>query len=92
MPPFFWIWGKLWVVANRDCELPEDAWLLLHPATEEQKDNYLELVLELVSNADEEAFWMSAQVDEDRLSGRRVRRIEVVDHSGTGVGPTAGAR
>ena len=66
MPPFVWIRGRLWVVANWTDGMPEDAWLLLRPATPAETDNYLELV----SNAEEEAFWTSVLVDEDRLSGR----------------------
>ena len=42
MPPFIWIRGRLWVVANWTEGMPEDAWLLLRPATEEENDNYLD--------------------------------------------------
>ena len=66
MPPFIWISGKLWVMANWDCEMPEDGWLLLRPATREEIDNYLDLV----SDAEEEAFYTSVLVDRDRLLGR----------------------
>ena len=66
MPPFLWIRGKLWVIANWDCKMPEDAWLLLRPATEEENDNYLDRV----SNAEVEAYFTSILVDPDRLVGR----------------------
>ena len=66
MPPFIWIRGKLWVVANWGCEMPEDAWLLLRPATEEENDNYLSRV----GDAEAEAYWTSVLVDRDRLVGR----------------------
>ena len=70
VPPFIWIWGRLWVVANWTANLTEDAWLLLRPATPEENDN----CLDRVGAAQEEAFWTSVLVDEDRLTGRRVRQ------------------
>ena len=66
VPPFVWIRGQLFIVANWDCEMPEDAWLLLRPAAEEENDNYLERV----GDAEEEAYWTSVLVDRDRLVGR----------------------
>ena len=66
MPPFIWVRGRLWVVANWDCEMPEDAWLLLRPATEEENDNYLDRV----GDAEAEAFYTAVLVDRDRLVGR----------------------
>ena len=66
MPPFVWIRGRLFVVANWTDEMPEDAWLLLRPATPAEIDNYLDRI----GGAEEEAFWTSVLVDEDRLSGR----------------------
>jgi hypothetical protein len=67
VPPFVWIREQLWVVANWDVEMPEDAWLLLRLATEEESDNYRECT----ESAEAEAFWTSVLVDEDRLKGRR---------------------
>jgi hypothetical protein len=66
MPPYIWSRGKLWVVANWTDDMPEDAWLLLRPATREENDNYLDRV----GDAEAEAFWTSVLVDEDRFSGR----------------------
>ena len=66
MPPFVWIQDRLWVVVNWTNEMPEDAWLLLRPATPAENDNYLVRV----SDAEEEAFWTSVLVDEDRLNGQ----------------------
>ena len=66
MPPFVWIRGGLWVVANWSDEMTEDAWLLLRPATEEENDNYLDRV----GDAEEEAFYTSVLVDRDRAVGR----------------------
>jgi len=64
--PFVWNHGRLWVVANWDCEMPEDAWLLLRPATKAENDNYMSRV----GDAEAEAYWTSVLVDEDRFSGR----------------------
>ena len=66
MPPFIWIRGKLWVVANWDCKMPDDAWLLLRPANEKENDNYLDRV----GDAEVEAFYTSVLVDQDRVVGR----------------------
>ena len=66
MPPFVRIRGRLWVVANWNCGMPKDAWLLLRPATKKERDNYLKRV----GDAEAEAYYTSVLVDEDRLSGR----------------------
>ena len=66
MPPFVWIQGRLWVVANWGCEMPADAWLLLRPATEEENDNYLRRIQE----AAVEAYYTAILTDEERTSGR----------------------
>ena len=66
MPPSVWIRGRLWVVANWDCEMPVDAWLLLRPATEEENDNYLSRV----GDAEAESFYTSVLAEWDRLVGR----------------------
>jgi hypothetical protein len=66
MPPYVWIRGRLWVVANWSHEIEEDVWLLLRPATREENDNYFDRI----GDAEEEAFWTSVLVDEDRLAGR----------------------
>ena len=66
MPPFLWIRDRLWIVANWTDEMPEDAWLLLRPASAAENDNYLDRV----GDAEEEAFYTSVLVDEDRVSGR----------------------
>ena len=66
MPPYVWIRGQLWVVANWTEQTLEGTWLLLRPATPAENDNYLERV----GDASEEAFWTSVLVDEDRLNGR----------------------
>ena len=70
VPPFIWIWGRLWVVANWTDELKEGDWLLLRLATPEENDNYLDRV----GASLEEAFWTSVLVDEDRLTDRRFRQ------------------
>ena len=66
MPPFIWIRGRLWVVSNWTDEMPDDAWLLLRPATGEELDNYLNRV----GDAEAEAFYTSVLVDPDRLVER----------------------
>jgi len=66
VPPLVWIRGRLWVVANWSDGMPEDAWLLLRPATEGERDNYLERI----DNAEVEAYYTSVLVDENRLHGR----------------------
>ena len=66
-PPFVWFRWRLWVVANWDSRMPEDAWLLLRPATEEERTNYLARI----GDAEEEAYWTSVVVDEDRLRSSR---------------------
>ena len=65
MSPFVWILGRLWVVANWTDGMPEDTWLLLRPATRRENDNYLDLV----SAAEEEAFWTSVLTDALRTAG-----------------------
>ncbi len=67
MPPFVWIRGRLWVVANWSYEIEEDVWLLLRPASREENDNYLDRV----GDAEEEAFWTSVLADGDRIKRRR---------------------
>jgi len=66
MPPFVWTRGRLFIVANWGCEMPEDAWLLLRPATAAETDNFLDRV----TNAEEEAYYTSVLNDADRLDGR----------------------
>jgi hypothetical protein len=66
MPPFIWIQGRLWVVANWTDDMPEAAWLLLRPATPTENDNYLDRV----GDAEVEAFYTSVLVDQDRVVGR----------------------
>jgi len=66
MPPFVRIRGRLFIVANWDCEMQEDAWLLLRPATRRENDNYFEYV----GDAEIEPYYTSVLVDQDRLSGR----------------------
>ena len=66
VPPFVWIRGQLFIVANWGCEMPEDGWLLLRPATREELDNYLARV----GDAEVEAYYSSILVDRDRLVGR----------------------
>ena len=64
-PPFVWIRDRLWTVANWTDRMPDDAWLLLRPATPSETDNYLDLV----SAAEEEAFWTSVLTDALRAAG-----------------------
>ena len=66
MPPYVWIKGQLFIVANWTEELKQGDWLLLRPATPAENDNYYERV----GDAEEEAYYTSMLVDEDRLSGR----------------------
>ena len=66
MSPFVWIHGKLWVATNWDCGMPEDTWLLLRPATEKERVNYLKRI----GDAEVESYWTSVLIDEDRLNGR----------------------
>ena len=65
-PPFVWIRGRLFIVANWGCEMPEHAWLLLRPATVAENDNYQNRV----GDAEEEAYYTSVLNDDDRLDGR----------------------
>jgi hypothetical protein len=67
VPPFVWIRGRLFVVANWTEGIREGDWLLLRPATAEENDNYLHRV----GDAEEEAFYTSVLWDEDRLTGRQ---------------------
>ena len=66
MPPFIWIRGRLFIVANWAGDMPEDAWLLLRPASQKESDNYLDRI----GNAEEEAYFTAILNDEDRTSGR----------------------
>lgn len=65
-PPFVWLRGQLWVVANWTCEMPVDSWVLLRPATEKENDAYHRRIIE----AEVEAYYTAILTDDDRTSGR----------------------
>jgi len=62
-PPFVWIRHRLWTVANWSDELPDDAWLLLRPASEDELASHAKCV----PGSEEEAFWTSVHSDDHRL-------------------------
>jgi len=66
MPPFAWIHGRLWVVANWTDDLNEDDWLLLRPASRRE----IRICFQVLSDPQAEAFYSCVLSDEDRLSGR----------------------
>ena len=66
MPPFVWIRGKLFILANWSDDMQEGDWLLLRPATRDESDNYIDRV----GGAEVDAYYTSVLVDQDRLLGR----------------------
>ena len=66
LPPFVWIRGRLWIIANWNDGMPSDAWLVLRPATTHEEEIYLDRM----DDSETEAFYVAVLDDEDRIIGR----------------------